>query len=53
MYEKKCFNDDVINTSVLQQIRSENQSECVQKWAYYINCVSHIIRRYIFPDLQG
>ena len=27
--EKKSFNDDVIYTPVLQQIISENQSECV------------------------
>ena len=28
---KKSFNDDVIYTSALQQIISENQSECMHK----------------------
>ena len=32
---KKSFNDDLIYTSVLQQIMSENQSKCVHNWAYY------------------
>ena len=40
--ELKSFNDDVIYTSVLQWIISENQSECVYNWTYHINIYIYI-----------
>ena len=33
---KKSFNEDVIYTTVLQEIISDNQAECVHNRAYYI-----------------
>ena len=39
MEETIKFNDNVIYASVLQQIVSGNQSECVHNWAYYYNVI--------------
>ena len=33
---EKSFNEDVIYTTVLQEIISDNQAECVHNRAYYI-----------------